>query len=184
MRSLMFAPCMLRIFSENQGTNFITQECYFLLILEMQLCSLVSFFWKKYFANLRNNCKILIGGTTIHSAFDFKFGNEITYSSDKKLAELRENLSQLKLIIIDEMSLVGADILYKIDAKLREIFNLRKDIPFAGIGIILVGDLLQIPPVNAKYIFSRPANDKNIITHDITQHESEYYNIEFYRMQN
>ena len=95
------------------------------------------------------------------------------------MAELRENLSQLKLIIIDEMSLVGADILYKIDAKLREIFNLRKDIPFAGIGIMLVGDLLQIPPVNAKYIFSRPANDKNIITHDITQHESESYNIRF-----
>ena len=133
----------------------------------------------KYFIVSQNNCTIFIGGTTIHSAFDFKFGNEITYSSDKKLAELRENLSQLKLIIIDEMSLVGADILYKIDAKLREIFNLRKDIPFAGIGIMLVGDLLQIPPVNSKYIFSRPANDKNIITHDITQHESESYNIRF-----
>ena len=119
------------------------------------------------------------GGQTIHGALGFRYGdNQSDEAGSKKLADMRENLSELKLIIIDEMSLVGADILYKIDAKLREIFHLRKDIPFAGIGIMLVGDLLQIPPVNSKYIFSRPTNDKNIVTHDITQHEGESISIE------
>ena len=114
------------------------------------------------------------GGITIHSAFDFKFGHEITTSSDSKLADLRNNLAELSLIIIDEVSLVSADMLYKIDAKLKEIFPLRKHIPFAGIGVMLVGDLLQIPPVNSGYIFGRPTNDKSGVAYDITQFESEF----------
>ena len=115
------------------------------------------------------------GGITIHGAFDFNFGHEITSSSDKKLAELRENLSELRLIIIDEMSLVSADMLYKTDAKLKEIFHLRKEIPFAGIGMMLVGDLLQIPPVKAGYIFGPPKNDKNKVAHDLVQHEGRFF---------
>ena len=38
--------------------------------------------------------------------------------TDDKKAELRENLSELKLVITDEMSLVGADMLYKIHLRL------------------------------------------------------------------
>ena len=116
------------------------------------------------------------GGITIHGAFDFNFGHEITSSGDKKLAELRENLSELRLIIIDEMSLVSADMLYKIEAKLKEIFHLRKEIPFAGIGMMFVGDLLQIPPVKAGYIFGPPKNDKSKVAHDIVQYEGRFFN--------
>ena len=118
---------------------------------------------------------IFLGGITIHGAFDFRFGNEITSSSDKKLAELRENLSELQLIIIDEMSLVSSDMLYKINAKLKEIFHQRKNIPFAGIGMVLVGDLLQIPPVKAGYIFDKPSNDKSAVAYDIVQYEGGYF---------
>ena len=119
------------------------------------------------------------GGITIHGAFDFNFGHEITSSGDKKLAELRENLSELRLIIIDEMSLVSADMLYKIDAKLKEIFHRRKEIPFAGIGMMLVGDLLQIPPVKAGYIFGPPKNDKSKVAHDLVQHEGRFFKNNF-----
>ena len=113
---------------------------------------------------------IFLGGTTIHGAFDFKFGIEVTTSGDKKLAQLRENLSEVKLIIIDEMSLVSADQLYKIDAKLREIFHLNKQ-PFGGIAIVLVGDLLQIPPVKGVYIFKRPKFEKSGVAHDLVEYE-------------
>ena len=91
------------------------------------------------------------------------------------MAELRENLSELRLIIIDEMSLVSADMLYKLDAKLKEIFHRRKEIPFAGIGMMLVGDLLQIPPVKAGYIFGPPKNDKSKVAHDLVQHEGRFF---------
>ena len=60
------------------------------------------------------------GGQTISGAFCLKFGDDDqgTYS-DKKRAELREALSELQLIIIDEMSLISADMLYKLD-KIRK----------------------------------------------------------------
>ena len=102
---------------------------------------------------------------TLHGAFgNFKFGNEHLPLNDEKRATLRESLSELKLIIVDEMSLIDADMLYKIDLRLKEIFPLNNDIPFAGISIIWVGDLLQIPPVTygneLRYIFSSPKNMK------------------------
>ena len=73
------------------------------------------------------------------------------------------------------MSLVSADQLYKIDAKLREIFHLNKNIPFGGIGIVLVGDLLQIPPVKGAYIFKRPKFEKSGVAHDLVEYEGKSY---------
>ena len=43
--------------------------------------------------------------------------------NDKTLAEKREMLANLKLIIIDEVSMVSADMLYKIHLRLKEIFQ-------------------------------------------------------------
>lgn len=57
--------------------------------------------------------------------------------------------------------------LYKMDAKLKEIFHLNKKIPFGGIGVMLVGDLLQIPPVTGSYIFSEPKMPKNKVSFEI-----------------
>ena len=93
---------------------------------------------------------------TYHSAFDLKFGNEHVQLSDHKLAQFRENLSELSLIIMDEFSLLGADMFYKIHMRLREVFQC--DDLFANKSFILVGDILQLPPVLATYIFNQPLN--------------------------
>ena len=114
------------------------------------------------------NCHLLFdfsfylsGGTTIHSAFKLgKFGTEYRSLSDKSLAELRENLTCLKLIIIDEISLVSADILYIIHMKLREVFNTPKEALFANLNVILVSDLLQICPMQGTLVFKTPLNLK------------------------
>ena len=80
---------------------------------------------------------------TIHGAFDLNFTtNKHEGLSDKKLAENRSKLQHLRLIIIDEMSMVDSDKLYKIHKRLCEIF--QSDDLFANVGIILVGDLLQV----------------------------------------
>ena len=101
----------------------------------------------------------LISGQTISGAFAFRFGDEAQAQyGDKKLAELRESLSELRLIVIDEMSLVSSDMFYKLDTKLKEIFHEKKKTPFRGVGVMLVGDLLQIPPVTGGYIFTNPRN--------------------------
>ena len=69
---------------------------------------------------------------------------------------MQTDLAELKLIIIDEISLVGADMLYRIHMRLTEILETPVTVPFGGINIILVGDLLQLPPVRGTYIFSTP----------------------------
>ena len=67
----------------------------------------------------------------------WKIGNKICHMTDDKKAELRENLSELKLVIIDEMSLVGADMLYRIHLRLCTIFNTDEFLPFAKVNILI-----------------------------------------------
>ena len=95
---------------------------------------------------------------TYYSAFDLKFGPEHVALKDHKLAQFRDNLSELELIILDEVSLIGVDMFYKIHMRLREIFQC--DDLFANKSILLVGDLLQLPPVRASYIFKQPKNKR------------------------
>ena len=64
--------------------------------------------------------------------------------SDEKLCKFRDCLSDLKLIIIDEISLVNPDLLYQTHERLGEIWPDKKKLPFAGISVIAVGDLLQV----------------------------------------
>ena len=108
------------------------------------------------------NIFFLSGGTTLHSAFKLgKFGTKYQSLSDKPLAELRENLADLKLVIIDEISLVSADMLYTIHMRLNEVFQTNNKVDlFANVNMIVVGDLLQLRPVQGTYIFKTPLNLK------------------------
>ena len=67
---------------------------------------------------------------------------------------MRVFLDELCLVIIDEVSMVGSDTLYKVNQLLQEIF-ISEDL-FGGKGMFLVGDLLQLKPVNNRFIFKRP----------------------------
>ena len=55
---------------------------------------------------------------------------------------------------MDEVSLLGVDMFYRIHRRLVEIFQCEE--LFANKSILLVGDLLQLPPVKASYVFSTP----------------------------
>ena len=82
---------------------------------------------------------------TLHAAFDFNFIGRIHEGlSDKKLAQYRTNLADLKLVIVDEMSMVDSDKLYKIHRRLCEVLQYDITELFANVGIVLVGDLLQV----------------------------------------
>ena len=96
----------------------------------------------------------LINGITIHSAFNLKFSTEQPALLGKPLAEAQTQLANLKLIIIDEVSMVSSQMLHNINKKLSEIFNTNElTEPFANISIVLVGDLLQLPPVQGSVVF-------------------------------
>jgi len=90
-----------------------------------------------------------IGGATLHSFFQLPLGQSNIRSSlsSEKLNGLRVTFSKLKILVIDEISMVGATMLANIHERLQAITSLPADIPFGGISIFAVGDLQQLPPV-------------------------------------
>ena len=66
---------------------------------------------------------------------------------------MKAELRNLKLVVIDEVSLVSNKELYQIDMRLQEI--MENDKPFGGVLIMSFGDLMQLKPVLAQWIFER-----------------------------
>lgn len=89
-----------------------------------------------------------IGGQTIHSFF--KFGINVTPVSVKKATGSGSIYKNLDAIIIDEISMVRADLLDCVDRFMR-LNGKDKNSPFGGVQIIAVGDLFQLPPVVTSY---------------------------------
>ncbi len=90
-----------------------------------------------------------IQGQTIHSFFRFK--PDITLDgvgAIKIRKSQREVYQQLDAIVIDEISMVRADLLDCVDAFLR-LHGRSKGKPFGGVQMIMIGDLYQLPPVVA-----------------------------------
>ncbi len=87
-----------------------------------------------------------VGGQTVHSFFKI-FPGETRFDIKDILARnLDENLiKSLDLIIIDEVSMLRADLFDLIDEILRTL--LKTDEPFGGKKLLLIGDLYQLPPV-------------------------------------
>ncbi len=96
------------------------------------------------------------GGSTLHSFFKLPFypllPNDTQYNARNIRGTLKYNqdkrklLQELELIIIDEISMVRADIIDFIDKVLRiYCHNMRE--PFGGKQILLVGDIYQLEPV-------------------------------------
>ena len=106
-----------------------------------------------------------IGGMTIHSFFVFGISSsleELVYNdkrNKKRLNELKKILQSIDLIVIDEISMVSADLLdmirYRIDS-----------MEFKG-KILFVGDFFQLPPV------SKRANTSNLFSNRLYAFESE-----------
>ncbi|WP_375447705.1 HRDC domain-containing protein [uncultured Fibrella sp.] len=89
------------------------------------------------------------GGVTIHSLFQLPFGPIIPGDQDqlnrKFNSEKIKLLRTLDLLVIDEISMVRADVLDGIDAVLRRYRG--GDRPFGGVQLLLIGDMQQLPPV-------------------------------------
>lgn len=89
-------------------------------------------------------------GMTVHSLFQFPFGPiqpdderlyHIRYSSSK-----RKLLREIEVLVLDEISMIRADMLDAIDVVLR-LHSKNQDIPFGGKQIVFVGDPFQLEPV-------------------------------------
>lgn len=105
------------------------------------------------------------GGVTLHSLFQLPFGSfipenipfnesiNIQVNTPKSLMNSfqmhktkRTLLREMELLIIDEVSMLRADLLDAIDTILRSVRRKREK-PFGGVQVLFIGDLLQLPPV-------------------------------------
>lgn len=92
------------------------------------------------------NCE----GVTIHSFFQLDFMPYIPGGVVKRKQIRRSKLNlirSLELIVIDEISMVRADVLDQIDVILRKLRISERHKPFGGIQLLMIGDLSQLPPV-------------------------------------
>ena len=110
---------------------------------------------------------INIDGTTINTALATpkEAGDIVPAMSHQRKTQLRLLLTNLKPIIVDEISMVGNTTLLHIHQKLKEIFGTLSLQLFAGISIIAVGDLCQIPPIRKRFVFDMYKNDLYNLCH-------------------
>jgi ATP-dependent DNA helicase PIF1 len=87
-----------------------------------------------------------VRGETLHSFFHFKPGitPEEAQNEAKKIKR-KTFYRSIEMIIIDEISMVRADLLDCVDLFLKAV--LSKEKPFGGIRMVFIGDLYQLPPV-------------------------------------
>ena len=100
------------------------------------------------------------GGQTIHSFFQLPFGPQIPEGAQKRPSQDSKELAAqfqkirgtklkimrtLDLLIIDEISMVRADVLDAVDAVLRRAR--RSSRPFGGVQVLMIGDVHQLAPV-------------------------------------
>jgi len=123
------------------------------------------------------------GAMTIHSFFQFGFGPYIKGISEPEgnymmRREKRDLIKSLELIIIDEISMVRADVLDHINDELQRIR--RNSEPFGGVQLLMIGDLQQLPPITPdnEMEILKPHYDSMYFFDSKALRNSDYYCIE------
>ncbi len=110
------------------------------------------------------------GGVTLHSFFQLPFGPFVPgretqdRGGQHRFSKVKlDIIRSLDLLVIDEISMVRADVLDSVDAALRR--HRRSDSPFAGVQLLMIGDLCQLAPVVTE-------NEKDILA---AHYDSPYF---------
>ena len=112
-----------------------------------------------------------IGGTTLHSFFGIGIKESLSQYDIENLTEKKyiwDRLKNLKVLVIDEVSMLSPALFESIDAVLKT-FKFSHE-AFGGIQVILVGDFFQLPPISKnterkKFIFQTDVwDDLNLAT--------------------
>ena len=91
-----------------------------------------------------------VAGRTLHSVLKLPVplhqGSFQALASGMSLTSLQEAFRNVRVVVIDEMSMVGRRMLRAIDDRLRQA-KAKPNLPFGGVSIFLCGDFGQLPPV-------------------------------------
>ncbi|CAD6220905.1 GSCOCG00011595001-RA-CDS [Cotesia congregata] len=96
---------------------------------------------------------VAIDGTTVHTALKISLSKLLPLSIEVA-QQYRSLFKYVRVLIIDEISMIGAELLSQIDSRLKQISG-NFEVNFGGLDIILIGDLRQLPPVRATPIYKQ-----------------------------
>lgn len=104
------------------------------------------------------------GGTTIHSFSGLRNGMEPLESLIEKFETKhwvpgQANYRKTRLLLVDEVSMLGAHFSEKIDAMSKRARR-KMATPFGGLQVVFCGDFLQLPPIGDTYLFKSPLWDR------------------------
>lgn len=107
------------------------------------------------------NAAYNIDGLTLHSSFVLPL-NQNDYNMTLLSSSVKHGiyckLKDIKVIIIDEVSMVGSRLFYLVNQRLNEIFNTNSSAVFGNLSVILLGDFHQPSKVGDQYIFKASGN--------------------------
>ena len=120
---------------------------------------------------------------TLHSTLGIGLGNKTAeeYIANIKSSKWKTmNWKRIKILVIDEISMLGMTLFDKLDKIGRAILNPNK--PFGGIQIIGSGDFLQLPPIKDQYCFKSenfnkwfpPMDGRVLFKHNFRQDNSVF----------
>ena len=119
----------------------------------------------------------LIRGNTIHGAFGLPANQELNYkplTCDKRNTA-RTKYANLKVVLIDEVSMVGTTMFNFIDLRLQEIMDCTRS--FGGVHVICFGDLFQLCPVMDSWIFNPMKNGLQFLAPNVWVEEFKLYEL-------
>jgi len=125
-------------------------------------------------------------GYTIHGFSGLGLGKQTldqiqTIFYEKHKLPGMNRLRQVDILVIDEVSMLTADILDKVDLVLR--LSRVNNKPMGGVQLVLCGDFLQLPPVGGKYIFdSKIWKQLNLIVFNMTIPVRQSNDLKYFRL--
>ncbi|CAC5423124.1 unnamed protein product [Mytilus coruscus] len=118
-----------------------------------------------------------IGGNTIHSTFCIPVSRGYSYKplAMEQLNTYRLKYKNLKVVIIDEISMVGCKMFNFVIGKLQEIMGNNRQ--FGGVSLIAVGELYQLKPVMDSWIFHNTATEYGDLAANLWQDNFSLYEL-------
>ena len=125
-----------------------------------------------------------ISATTLHSWAGVGLAQDVAKKLCAKVyhdKQAKERWMYTDVLFVDEVSMLGADFIDKLDYIGRHI-RLRKDVPFGGLQIVFGGDFLQLPPVKEEWCFKSTAWKEMNVTPFIFNEPKRYDDEEYFHM--
>ena len=104
----------------------------------------------------------LIGGETLHGMLSLPVGKaKLEPLQGERLQALQNKFSETGIIMIDEKSMVGQKLLYHVSSRLQEANPHKRNVPFGGFSIILLGYWRQLSSVGDSQLYSEEGKERD-----------------------